>query len=68
MCVQGHNHTACVRVKPEPTNEYDNRAIAVEVNYDGHWHPVGYIAKELTETVHECQSNKNIVSTEIVFG
>jgi len=33
-----------VQVIPEPDNEVDKNAIAVQVNYSNEWHRVGYIS------------------------
>ena len=40
------------RVRPEPENEKDEKAIMVEINYGGGYKPAGYIAKELTKFLH----------------
>lgn len=42
-----------LRVRREPENQYDPRAVAVDVNIKGKWYPVGYIAKDKNKDIAE---------------
>lgn len=42
-----------LRVRREPENKYDPRAVAVDANIKGKWYPVGYIAKDKNKDIAE---------------
>ena len=42
-----------LRVRREPENRYDPRAVAVDVDIKGRWYPVGYIAKDKNKDIAE---------------
>lgn len=42
-----------IRVRREPENQYDPRAVAVDVDIKGRWYPVGYIAKDKNKDIAE---------------
>lgn len=42
-----------LRVRREPENQYDPRAVAVDVDIKGKWYPVGYIAKGKNRDIAE---------------
>lgn len=42
-----------LRVRREPENRYDPRAVAVDVDIKGKWYPVGYIAKDKNKDIAE---------------
>lgn len=42
-----------LRVRREPENQYDPRAVAVDVDIKGRWYPVGYIAKDKNKDIAE---------------
>lgn len=42
-----------LRVRREPENQYDPRAVAVDVDIKGRWYPVGYIAKDNNKDIAE---------------
>ena len=42
-----------LRVRREPENRYDPRAVAVDVDIKGKWYPVGYIAKDKNKDISE---------------
>lgn len=42
-----------LRVRREPENQYDPRAVAVDVDIKGKWYPVGYIAKNKNKDIAE---------------
>ena len=41
-----------VKLRPEPTNEKDRSAIAIDMDCGNDWFHVGYIASELTQYIH----------------
>lgn len=51
MIMQGA--TVPVRVKKEPSNPFDSRAIAFECQLNCKWERIGYVVCEATEAVHE---------------
>lgn len=42
-----------LRVRREPENQYDPRAVAVDVDIKGKWYPIGYIAKDKNKDIAE---------------
>ena len=42
-----------LRVRREPKNQYDPRAVAVDVDIKGKWYQVGYIAKDKNKDIAE---------------
>lgn len=42
-----------LRVRREPENQYDPRAVVVDVDIKGKWYPVGYIAKYRNKDIAE---------------
>lgn len=42
-----------LRVRREPENQYDPRAVAVDVDIKGKWYSVGYIAKDRNKDIAE---------------
>lgn len=42
-----------LRVRREPENQYDPRAVSVDVDIKGKWYPVGYIAKDKNKDIAE---------------
>lgn len=54
-----------VRLRPEPTNEKDSNAIAIDMNCGTGWNCVGYIARELTEYLHLLINNGKILSVSV---
>lgn len=42
-----------LRVRRESENQYDPRAVAVDVDIKGKWYPVGYIAKDKNKDIAE---------------
>ena len=42
-----------LRARREPENQYDPRAVAVDVDIKGKWYPVGYIAKDKNKDIAE---------------
>ncbi len=56
---------ADVRINPEPFNQYDSSAIAIEGFVDHSWERVGYLVREVLENVHTAQQDNKIVSVEL---
>ena len=54
-----------VRVAEEPDNEVDTNAVAFQVQLDGKWERIGYVASELAVHVKEAESNNAIQSLQI---
>ena len=54
-----------VRLTPEPDNEEDADAICFEIDIDGHWRRIGYVARELTGYVHNAMRNNRSQSLSI---
>ena len=54
-----------VRIQPEPLNAYDSRAIAVECFTGSHWERVGYLVREVLDSVHQTLQDSDIVSVEL---
>jgi HIRAN domain/PD-(D/E)XK nuclease superfamily len=53
-----------LRVRREPDNEYDKRAVAVDVLINNQWLPVGYIAKDKNEEIAKAvDAGNNVVIT-----
>lgn len=42
-----------LRLRREPENQYDNRAVAADAFVDGRWQPIGYIAKSANKDLAE---------------
>ena len=54
-----------VRIRPEPDNPVDARAIAFECNVSNKWQWIGYIVQEAVEAVHDAL--KRNLMTEVKF-
>ena len=50
-----------VKLVPEPTNEYDSKAIAFYCKINQEWHKIGYVVKEVLDHVHEALASKRII-------
>ena len=53
-----------VRIKKEPENQYDSKAITFQCKLEDKWIRIGYIAKEALEYVHKEMDNDNIRSVK----
>lgn len=51
-----------VNIFPEPTNQYDAKAICFKCQIDGEWKRIGYIVHEILDHVHAALLEKKIVS------
>lgn len=54
-----------LRVRREPENQYDPRAVAVDVDIKGKWYPVGYIAKDKNKDIAEALDTGRDVEIKI---
>lgn len=50
-----------VRLRLEPTNPKDSRAIAFDCKQGEKWEPIGYVIKEVLDDVHYAIANKLII-------
>ena len=53
-----------VNIKPEPTNQYDAKAIAFMALVDEKWQHIGYIVKEALDDAHNAIADGRIIKTE----
>ena len=53
------------RLRPEPTNENDKDAIAIDINYANGYFHAGYIASELTKYLHPLMAMDKIVDVSV---
>ena len=59
-----HGWTVAVRMRPEPTNIADSRAIVFECELDGKWEKIGYVVRDIVHEVHTAMSRNLILSVE----
>lgn len=60
-------HVIPVRMKPEPDNMFDEKAIAFECNVYGEWTRIGYVVTEVLDEVHDAMKKKKLISTNFVW-
>lgn len=53
-----------VNIQPEPTNQYDNKAIAFVAFMDEKWQRIGYVVKEALDDVHCALQDGKITKVE----
>ena len=53
------------RLRPEPTNEKDKNAIAIDIDHGTGYYHAGYIASELTKYIHPLLANNKIVDVSV---
>lgn len=53
-----------VKVRKEPTNPKDSRAIVFDCKLVNSWEHIGYVAKEALESVHFAPDKNLIVSVQ----
>ena len=53
-----------VKLRPQPTNPVDSRAIAFVCYHNGVWQRIGYVVKECTDTVHSALAHNLIVTVK----
>ena len=54
-----------VKLRPEPTNERDNNAIAIDMDFGTGWFHIGYIASELTKFLHPLLEKGKILDVSV---
>ena len=59
--------TVPVKLVPEPTNPVDSRAIAFQCQTHGKWNVIGYVVKEVCESLHDALVSDSITSTEFAW-
>lgn len=55
------------RVKVEPDNPFDSKAIAFECQIDGVWHIIGYVVREALAELHEALAGKKITQVSLAW-
>ena len=53
------------RLRPEPTNEKDKNAIAIDIDHGTGYYHAGYIASELTKYIHPLLALNKIVDVSV---
>ena len=62
----GKEDEVTVRIRPEPDNPVDSRAIAFECKVQDEWELIGYVVREAVESVHDALHHK--VITDVKFN
>lgn len=57
-------YTVPVRMRPEPTNIVNPRAIVFECELDGKWKKIGYVVSDILDEVHAAISSNLIISVK----
>lgn len=57
-------YTVPVRMRPEPTNIVNSRAIVFECELDGKWKKIGYVVSDILDEVHAAISSNLIISVK----
>ena len=66
---QLHNgNVVPVKIFPEPSNQYDNKAIAFKCWMNDDWHTIGYIVSEALDTVHDALNNNLITGVNFAWA
>ena len=56
-----------MKLSPEPTNPFDSCAIAFQCQICGKWISIGYVVKEVCESVLSALASDSIISTEFAW-
>ena len=56
------------RAEPEPTNQYDSKAIALQLHWKGKWQTIGYVVHECLDHVHHALQQNRLVSVELAWA
>lgn len=51
-----------VKLRPEPTNEYDAKAIEFIIRLDNQWRRIGYVIKEVLDAVHDAIGKQQLAT------
>ena len=57
--------TVPIRVRPEPDNPVDSKAIAFECNLESEWKIIGYIVREALDAVHDALNKHTITEIKV---
>ena len=60
-----NNKKPKVRIRAEPMNPFDSNAIAVECFVNSNWEHVGYLVREVLDSVHQVLQDNAPVSVEL---
>ena len=56
------------RAEPEPSNQYDSKAIAFQVHWKDNWQTIGYVVRECLDHVHHALMQKRLLSVELAWA
>ena len=56
-----------VKLVPEPTNPYDSHAISIQCETGGNWKIVGYVVKEICDSIHQALDSNSVMSTKVAW-
>ena len=56
-----------VKIKPEPDNAVDSKAIIFQCKLDGAWVTIGYVVQEALDEIHEALAAKKIINVSFEF-
>ena len=56
-----------VKLVPEPTNPYDSHAISIQCEVGGNWKIVGYLVKEICDSIHEALDSNSVTSVKFAW-
>lgn len=57
-----------VRIRPEPSDQFDAKAIRFECLIDQQWEIIGYIVRECLDEVHKALNERAILSVKIAWA
>jgi len=57
-----------VNIYPEPTNQFDAKAIAFKCWINDDWHRIGYIVREALDNVHDAIRTKKVVDVKFAWA
>ena len=57
-----------VNIYPEPTNQYDAKAIAFKCWIDNDWHRIGYVVREALDSVHDARESGSILEVKFSWA
>lgn len=56
-----------VKPEPEPNNPFDSRAVAFQCQLGKKWCTIGYVIKELCDSVHDAISSDSIICSKFAW-
>ena len=57
-----------MKLVPEPTNPFNSRAISFQCHIDNSWKTIGYVAKEVCDSVHAALESNSVVSIKFAWA